>query len=377
MAKLCLNMVVGEDATGLERSLLSIANLVDAWVVADVGTSRDTLTMIQEFFGVRGIPGHIVSVPFRHFAQVRNQALHVCRTSAFDFDYILLLDPGIELIVEDRRFRERLSAKAYSLEHVQTGVSFRVWRILGRHAGGFYRGVTREFLEFGGHGELLGGVAAHRFAGPADTIERARLDARLLTEELRVEQDPMMRARYTFYLGTTLSALGDLAGARRCYLDRAGMGFWEEEVYCATLYAARAGRALGLPAFEMLQELGALTNLMAHRGEALHQVAVLCRENGWWEQAYITAREAMTMQPPTGALFSEDWIYEYGLADELAVAAYWTGRHVESQQICEALLAGGRLPPDTADRITRNRDSAIRGREAAERARGEAALAAG
>jgi hypothetical protein len=136
------------------------------------------------------------------------------------------------------------------------------------------------------------------------------------------------------------------------------MGFWEEEVYCARLYAARCGEALGLPVSEVVQEYAALNNDMTHRAEAMHAIARLCRLNQWWDQAFVTAEAAASIPKPEGALFLEDWIYDWGAADELAVAAYWTGRTDLCIDLCDQLLASGWLGPADDARVRRNRSLA-------------------
>ena len=55
----------------------------------------------------------------------------------------------------------------------------------------------------------------------------------------------------------------------------------------------------------------------------------------------------------------EDWIYDYGLLDELAVCAYWTERYAECVAACDRLLSEGKLPADKRDRVRKNRDFAV------------------
>ena len=66
----------------------------------------------------------------------------------------------------------------------------------------------------------------------------------------------------------------------------------------------------------------------------------------------------MAIAYPTGAPFVEDWIYEYGLLDELAICAYWTGRYVECVDACDRLLSEGKLPTNMRDRILKNKQFA-------------------
>ena len=62
---------------------------------------------------------------------------------------------------------------------------------------------------------------------------------------------------------------------------------------------------------------------------------------------------------PQNAPAVEDWIYEYGLLDELAVNAYWTGRHSECVEACDRLLSEGKLPTEKHERVQKNKQFAI------------------
>ena len=55
----------------------------------------------------------------------------------------------------------------------------------------------------------------------------------------------------------------------------------------------------------------------------------------------------------------EDWIYEYGLLDELAINAYWTARYAECVNACDRLLGEGKLPAGKRDQVLGNKNFAI------------------
>ena len=53
-------------------------------------------------------------------------------------------------------------------------------------------------------------------------------------------------------------------------------------------------------------------------------------------------------------LFVETWVYDYGLLDEYAVNAYWSGRCRECLDACITLLATERSPLDQRPRFVAN-----------------------
>ena len=95
------------------------------------------------------------------------------------------------------------------------------------------------------------------------------------------------------------------------------------------------------------------------RAEALHGAARFCREKGIYERGYQFAKQGLAIPNPNEALFVQDWIYEYGLLDELAINAYWTERYAECVDACDRLLSEGKLPADQRDRVLKNKNFAV------------------
>ena len=58
-------------------------------------------------------------------------------------------------------------------------------------------------------------------------------------------------------------------------------------------------------------------------------------------------------------MFAEDWIYAFGLLDELAINAYWTERYVECVAVCDRLLDEGKIPAHERDRVLKNKQFAV------------------
>jgi len=92
--------------------------------------------------------------------------------------------------------------------------------------------------------------------------------------------------------------------------------------------------------------------------EPLYQLAVYCRNKNWHTQAYLFAKAGAEIAYPTDKLFVERDIYEWRIHDELAIAAYWTGRNAESKALCEMLLAMV-LAPEDVERIEKNLEFAV------------------
>jgi SAM-dependent methyltransferase len=95
------------------------------------------------------------------------------------------------------------------------------------------------------------------------------------------------------------------------------------------------------------------------RAESLHEAARFCRTKGLYERGYQFAKQGLEIPWLNEAPNVENWIYEYGLLDELAINAYWTERYAECVDSCDRLLTEGKLPTGQRDRILKNKLCAV------------------
>ena len=220
-----------------------------------------------------------------------------------------------------------------------------------------YQGVLHEFLTCEGSqppGHLPIAMRRNHDGARRRDPETYRKDAAILENALRTETDPFLASRYTFYLAQSYRDCGEKQKALEKYLARADLGFWQEEVFQSLLQAARIKDELGRPEQEVIDTYLRATNAAPTRAEALHGASRFCRYKNRFEEGYQLAKRGLEIPLPSGALFVEPWIYDYGLLDELAVNGYWSGHHQETLDACEKLLSGGKCPAGQRDRIAAN-----------------------
>src|SRR5262249_31769909 len=152
--------------------------------------------------------------------------------------------------------------------------------------------------------------------------------------------------RYTFYLANSWKDCGEPERALAAYLDRGGLGFWDDEVFISLNCAAQLKTQLCHPDYEVIGMFLRAYEVCPRRAEALHGAARYCRTTGKYQQGYMCAKHGLYINEPAGGLFVEAWIYEYGLLDELAVNAYWVERYDECLDACERLLREGKIPEE-------------------------------
>ena len=356
---LCLNMIVKNEMANLERCLAAVAPYIACWVIGDTGSTDGTQEFIRSFFSARGIPGELHRFPFVDFAQARNEALDRARVSELPFDYLLLTDADMELMVQNPAFSQDLTFAAYKVLQ-RSAVTYWNNRLLRRDVSASYKGVTHEFLDVrAGETKNLEGISFIDHGTGSNRVDKCERDVRLLTDAIATERDPGMIARYTFYLANTLRDGGQKEAALDTYLKRARLGNWQQEVFMSLLNAAKLNESLQRPNDEVISAYKEATSACPTRAEALHGAARFCREKGSYERGYEFASQGLRIAYPKEALFVQDWVYEYGLLDELAITAYWTGRYQKCVDACDRLLNEGKLPADKRDRVLENKNFAL------------------
>jgi glycosyltransferase involved in cell wall biosynthesis len=318
-ARICLNMIVRNEAKIIRRALGSVADHISCWVISDTGSSDDTKDAIASFFAERGIPGRFCDSPFDTFEGARNRALDAARSSQESFDYILLMDADMQLRVDDAGFRGHLTAPLYLLQQ-RSSISYWNARLLRRDMPYRYRGVTHEYLESGGDAARLEGIWFEDSADGANRPGKFERDIKLLLEGL--EKEPA-NGRYVYYLGQSYRDAAQFELAAQTYARRFEMGGWDEERWSALLNEARCRLWLGDDA-GFLDAASRAFAFRSHRAEPLYELALFHRKHGQYETAMMFCELAARIpRPSEDRLFIEDRVYAHGIRQEISICGFY------------------------------------------------------
>ncbi|MGW0776960.1 glycosyltransferase [Streptomyces sp. NPDC002835] len=327
-------MIVKNESGVIERCLASAQGLIDTWVISDTGSTDGTQDLIRK--ALAGIPGELREEPWVDFGHNRSLNIRQARGKA---DYLLLLDA--DLVLRRDSPLPRLTADAYLLRH-EGATEYRIKRLVRGSLPWRYEGVTHEYLtpDRGHTQRNLDALVIEDHADGGSRHDKFERDARLLSAEL--ERDPS-NTRTVFYLAQTMRDMGRTAEAVALYERRAGMGGWAEEVYCALLQAGvLRARSDDWPA--AMDVLSRAWEARPQRLEACYELASGLRRRGRHHAAHAFASAGLDRPQPDDLLFTQPWVYRWGLLFEFSITAYWVGEYAASLRACDRLLAMPDLP---------------------------------
>ena len=362
MATIGLCMIVKNEAHVILRCLESVKPLVDYVLIEDTGSTDGTQDVVRDWLASAGIDGDVIDQPWQDFAYNRSHVL--ARLREVDrIDYALMIDADDRLAFDPQfdpaQFKADLGHDFYDVEIRYGGMRYHRPQLVSNRLPFCFRSVLHEYLEappgeltrataVGVHIEIIGGGDRHK------NPTKYQDDAARLEQALTEETDPFLTSRYRFYLAQSYRDAGEPERALENYLLRAELGYWDEEIFISLYNAAKLKDALGYPEDDVIAAFLKATDVNPTRAEALHGAARYCRVKGRNEEGYQLARRGLAIAKPDGGLFVENWIYHYGLLDELAVNGYWSAHYSESLDACLKLLGGDALPHEQRERIAQN-----------------------
>ncbi len=340
--RICLSMIVRNEAAVIERCLAAASPLVDAAVIVDTGSSDLTVGLARGVLSARGRPWSILHQRWQNFGVNRQAALVEARTFVCGLDwpldrtFWLLLDADLELSIGPDFDRDSLMADAISLRHESATLSYWSLRLARASLDWRLEGPTHERYVCDARctsGRLASlSIRDHGDGGAkADKIPR---DIRLLGAYLDDHPDD---PRALFYLAQSYRAAGDPVKATALYRRRIAVGDASEEAWYAKYRLGRllADHGRAEAAADVLVETYQADRA---RAEPLYELARLHRRAGEHDMAARWASKGRRLPLPLGRTLVHLDVYDHKLDLELALAAPKTAFHDEGFEACERLV---------------------------------------
>lgn len=360
-ARVCLSMIVKDEAHVIGRCLASIRPFIDTWVIVDTGSTDATSEVIEE--ALAGVPGELVHRPWVDFGHNRTEALDLAQGRA---DYALVIDADEVWHAPEGFAIPQELADGVQVRHVTPdGTTFYLTTLMRLDRPWRYEGVLHEVATCDGPHTV------ERLVGPSITghFDSARnqrpvrdkylADAAVL--RAAVERDPG-NARNVFYLAQSFRDAGELDDAIEWYGARVRLVGWAEESWYAMYQIARLRERRGDPAAEVINAYLASVDARPQRAEPLCDLARVNRALGRFAVARLFAEVAVARSRPDDILFLDEGAYGWRAKDELSLAAYYSGDSATAAAIGEALVADPAVPERDRERIRVNLGFFVEGR---------------
>lgn len=346
-------MIVKNEAHVLEGLLRSVAPLIDTWTIVDTGSTDGTPELIERVMAELGVPGHLHHRPWRNFGANRTEALELAKGTAA---YHWVIDAD-DLIVGTLKFPE-LTLPSYQIRYGKE-FTYRRSQLFRDDLPWRYEGVLHEFptcdreVESGViEGDYY--IESRRLGARSKDPQKYLKDAQVLEEALKEEPE---NARYWFYLGQSYFDAGNFEKSLEAYRHRVGMQGWIEEVYFAQLRVGLCAEQLNRPLSEITLPLLEAFRIRSVRAESLYHLSRILRLREQYDVAVMFARHGLTVKRPSDLLFVDAACYDYRIADEFSVSAYYAKSDVicrEGYEICKQLAARSDIPEEIRARAVGN-----------------------
>ena len=128
--KVCLNMIVKNEADSIESTLMSVSEHISSWIICDTGSTDGTQQVVKNYFKKIRMAGHLAQHTWKDFSYNRNKCLREGEKK-LTCDYWVVLDADQPLIALGAKlYNSRLTKDMYLLEERAKDTVFRNPRVL-------------------------------------------------------------------------------------------------------------------------------------------------------------------------------------------------------------------------------------------------------
>ena len=343
----CLNMIVKNESKVIRRCLESVKNQIDYWVIVDTGSTDGTQEIIKEF--MKEIPGELHERPWVNFGHNRQEALNLAKNKA---DYLLLMDADETLVYSSDCKNLPLELDYYYVP-VQGSkaefVAYNRFLLINTHFDWEWKDILHEYLEIPLNAktfEALKNITCFTDSdgSRADDPKKYYKDAAVFEKALETDPD---NARYVFYLAQSYCNAKEYGLAQKYYEKRATMsGGWDAEIFWSLFTSACIQEAEDKPQNTIINAYYKAYLSDPSRAEPLYRLAKYFNSLGHGISGYALSKLALSFKIPKDSMYTQDWVYDYGILCTLYDSARLLNKKEEACSILEMLLTKDSLPED-------------------------------
>ncbi len=304
MKTICLNMIVKNESSIIERCLLSIKPLIDYWVIADTGSSDGTQEKILSY--LKDVPGELLERPWVDFSHNRNEVLQASQGKG---DYLLFIDADEWLLPSPPLDIFALQKDCYLITARGKTSEFLKIFLINNHLNWTWHGVLHESLSSTQptSKETLPAILIYdeNSGSRAQNPQKYLEDAKILEKALL--KDPH-HPRYTFYLAQCYTHAQQFPQALFYYEQRISLGGDSEELFWSLYCIACLKKDLNYPSHEIIKAFSKAYQYKPTQAEPLYRLATHLEDRPFL--AYLLTKYAKNIPLPQNAARLQNWIYE-------------------------------------------------------------------
>ena len=343
--KVALNMIVKNEEDNICRTLESVKDFCDLYVILDTGSEDNTINTIINYCEKNKKSLYIISYPFENFSITRNIAIEYANDKA---DYLLFMDsndelknydPKLKIVLQENLHNERMLGFHIKQEWNTNGHIDRYYniRLVKTKKNWNYKSPVHEYItcpsvEANGTNYHISKIDngpyifQDRSKDAHKSVKRFKRDKELLYNEyLKNPHD----SRTLFYLAQTCSCLNHYEESYKYYILRTKEKDFMEEVFHSYLRAAEIAKNIlrystdeVLYLYNKALEVSCLI-FNCPRVEPLVYLAKIYIDKNNYLMAHMFLKQAVESVVPTDStLFIDGHMYDYIRWHLLAITSH-------------------------------------------------------
>ena len=330
---LCLNMIVRNESRIITRLLQSVLPIIDTYLICDTGSTDNTPSIIRDFFDSHGIPGEVITEPFKNFGYNRTFGLKAARGKA---TYALLLDADMIFKIEPDFNKQLLTADSYLIIQKGAGLSYHNTRLIRLDIDAKCLGPTHEYYDLppGSKSEKLDSIWIDDIGDGGSKGDKFERDIRLLKQG--IEEEPN-NGRYYFYLANSYFNMNRHEESIPYYKKRIELGGWSEEIFYSHLNLGHAYITTKQDEMALCTWMNGY-NTHSTRSETIYEICKYYRLKGKNKIAMAFCMLGKNIPyPKNDTLFIHNDVYETGFDYELSIIGYYNNYANTHKVICKLM----------------------------------------